>query len=95
MIYPLFHVTSSIVALKTVSLLLGALVTYFAYKAYRRTGAASLQYLAIGFAIVTFGAMLGGVVDQVLAMTRDTAIAAESGLTVIGFAVIVYSLYVE
>ena len=89
------EITTLIVGLKSVTLLLGGLITYFAFKAFRRTGAPSLQYLAIGFAIVTFGAMLGGLVDQVLAMTRDTAIAAESGLTVVGFAVIVYSLYVE
>ena len=89
------ELTTLIVALKTVTLLLGGLITYFAYKAYRRTGASSLQYLALGFAIVTLGSMLGGIVDQLLPWTRDLAITTESGLTVIGFAVIVYSLYVE
>lgn len=89
------EITTLVVGLKTVTLLLGGLITYFAYKAYRRTGAASLRYLALGFAIVTFGAMMGGVVDQLLQMPRDLALTTESGLTVIGFAVIVYSLYVE
>jgi hypothetical protein len=89
------EITTLIVGLKTVTLLLGGLITYFAYKAFRRTDASSLQYLALGFAIVTLGSMLGGVVDQLLAMPREIAITTESGLTVIGFAVIVYSLYVE
>lgn len=89
------EITTLIVGLKTVTLLLGGLITYFAFKAFRRTGAASLQYLTVGFAIVTTGAMLGGIVDQLLMLSRDLAITVESGLTVIGFAVIVYSLYVE
>jgi hypothetical protein len=92
-IYPLFHVTSSIVALKTVSLLLGALVTYFAYKAYRRTGAAALGYLALGFGIVTVGAMAAGLIDRALPYPSDWALLVESALTAVGFAVIVYSLY--
>ena len=89
------EITTLIVGLKTVTLLLGGLITYFAYKAFRRTDARSLQYLALGFAIVTLGSMLGGIVDQLLSMPREIAITTESGLTVIGFAVIVYSLYVE
>lgn len=89
------EITTLIVGLKTVTLLLGGLITYFAYKAFRRTDARSLQYLALGFAIVTLGSMIGGIVDQILAMERQIAIVTESGLTVIGFAVIVYSLYVE
>lgn len=92
MITPLIHITTVVVALKTVSLLLGALVTYFAYKAYRRTDAAPLGYLALGFAIVTFGALLAGVVDRLLPY-RQWALVIESGLTAAGFAVIVYSLY--
>ncbi len=89
------EITTLIVGLKTVTLLLGGLITYFAYKAFRRTDARSLQYLAVGFAIVTLGSMLGGIVDQLLWFPREVAIVTESGLTVIGFAVIVYSLYVE
>jgi low affinity Fe/Cu permease len=92
-ITPLIHVTSVIVALKTVSLLLGALVAYFAFKAYRRTDAAPLGYLALGFAIVTLGALLAGVVDRFLPYPAQWALVVESGLTAVGFAVIVYSLY--
>lgn len=89
------ELTTLIVGLKTVTLLLGGLITYFAFKAFRRTGASSLQYLTVGFGIVTLGSLVGGVVDQILTMDPQLALTVESGLTVIGFAVIVYSLYVE
>ncbi|WP_232819756.1 MULTISPECIES: DUF7521 family protein [Haloprofundus] len=84
-----------VVALKTLTLVLGGLITYYAYKAYRRTGAVALRLLAIGFGIVTLGSLLAGAADQVLATDQMYALVVESGLTAVGFAVIVYSLYVD
>lgn len=89
------HVTSTIVVLKTITLVLGALVTYFAAQAYRRTELEALKYLAVGFGIVTGGTLLAGVVDQVLRLDASSALLLESATTTIGFAVIVYSLYTE
>ncbi|MFW5918720.1 MAG: DUF7521 family protein [Halanaeroarchaeum sp.] len=89
------QLTSVIVALKTTTFILGGVITYFAFKAYRRTNSRSLQLLALGFGVVTLGSMLAGVVDQVLMMSRDLALSIESSLTVVGFAIIVYSLYAE
>jgi energy-converting hydrogenase Eha subunit F len=89
------QLTSVIVALKTTTFILGGVITYFAFKAYRRTNSRSLQLLALGFGVVTLGSMLAGVVDQVLMMSRDLALTIESSLTVVGFAIIVYSLYAE
>jgi energy-converting hydrogenase Eha subunit F len=84
-----------IVLLKSASVLLGGLITYFAFRAYRRTNARSLRCLSVGFGIITLGALLGGVVDTILVMTREWAITIESALAVVGFGVILYSLYVE
>jgi hypothetical protein len=82
-----------IVVLKTITLLLGALITYLAYKAYTRTGSRSLQYLSLGFAIVTFGSLLAGLVDQVLEFGFRLGQIVETALLAVGFAVIVLSLY--
>lgn len=89
------EITGLIVVLKSITVVLGGLITYFAYRAYRRTNARPLRCLSIGFATITFGAMLAGFIDQLLAMTREWALAMESGLAVVGFAIILYSLYVE
>lgn len=89
------HITSLIVVLKTITLALGLTITYLAYKAYRRTGSAALRSLTLGFALVTFGALLAGIVDQILGLQTDLALVVESILTAAGFAVIVYSLYVD
>lgn len=96
---PLFHVPTTIIALKTTTLLLGALIAYFSLKAYQRTGARPLRLLAIGFSLVTLGSLLAGAIDIAGLLNlspmfqRSYALIAESGLTALGFAVIVYSLY--
>lgn len=89
------HVPSAIVVAKTATLLLGGLVTYFAFRAFRRTGEAALRALAVGFAVVTLGALAAGVLDQLVGAGRPVALLVESTLTAVGFAVVVYSLYVE
>ena len=81
------------VVFKTVTLLVGAGITYLAARAYRRLNADGLQWLAAGFGIVTVGALMAGVADQLLVLDGQTAIVIESGLTMLGFAVILYSLY--
>jgi hypothetical protein len=83
----------AVVVLKTITLILGGLITYFAYRAYDRSGVDALGYLALGFGIVTLGTLLAGVVDQVLAYDASMALLVESAMTTVGFAVIVYSLY--
>ncbi|QLH83068.1 DUF7521 family protein [Halosimplex pelagicum] len=58
--------TIVLVALKTITLILGGMITYFSYKAYRRSGARPLWYLAVGFGIVTAGTFLAGAIDQAI-----------------------------
>lgn len=89
------EVMGLILVLKSLTVLLGGLITYFSYRAYRRTHARPLRCLSIGFATITVGAVLGGIIDQLLDLTREWAITMESLLAVIGFAVVLYSLYIE
>ncbi|QCC49981.1 DUF7521 family protein [Halapricum salinum] len=86
---------SAVVAFKTMTLLLGGLITYFSYRAYKRTGSPALRALAIGFGFVTIGALLAGVTDVFVDVPINLTLAIESGLTTLGFAVIVYSLYAQ
>jgi hypothetical protein len=86
-------ITTVIIGLKTLTLALGGLITYFAYRAYRRTEDPALGLLAVGFAIVTFGTLLAGAVDQLLQADILVGLLVESALIAAGFVVIVYSLY--
>jgi uncharacterized membrane protein len=84
-----------VTGLKTATLLAGAAITYFAYRAYDRTGAPALRALTVGFGTVTLGSLIAGAVDLLLPVARDTALLVESGLTLVGFLVVLYSLYAE
>ena len=88
-------VATAIVVAKTGILVLGGLITLFSYRAYRRTGAPALRILAVGFGVVTFGSLLGGVLDQLLAIGFGMSVLIDSLLTLFGFIVIFYSLYAE
>ncbi|WP_277556010.1 DUF7521 family protein [Halobaculum limi] len=94
------HLTLAIAATKTLTFVFGALITYLSYTAYRRTGSVALRALAVGFAVVTLGSVLGGFVDiagDVINLSGPQAVLygvlAQSILTMIGFGVITYSLY--
>ncbi len=89
------HLNLIIIVAKTAILLLGGSITYYALRAYERTGDPSLRALAVGFGVVTVGALIGGVSHQIIGTDLAVGIAINSLLTAAGFGVIVYSLYVE
>jgi hypothetical protein len=92
------HATTAatlVIVFKTLTLVLGGLITLLAYRSYTRTGSRALGALAAGFGIITFGAFLGGVVDQLLDAGFQLGLLIESGLVAVGFSVVVYSLYTD
>lgn len=86
---------TAIVIAKTIILLLGGAIAYIAFKAYRRTGVRSFRTLGIGFGVITFGALLAGIADQLLSVSLEMGVLINSILVAIGFAIILYSLYLE
>ncbi|QIB73688.1 hypothetical protein GL213_10735 [Halogeometricum borinquense] len=86
---------TALIVVQTGILIIGGLITYFSYKAYRRTGESSLYALTLGFGIITFGAIIAGALDIVLNVNLVKGVLVDSVLTLIGFAIIMYSLYVE
>lgn len=86
-------VTTLIIGVKVVTLAFGGLITYFSVRAYRRTLNPSLLLLAVGFAIVTLGTILAGIVHQLLVPDFRAGLLVESALLTCGFLVIVLSLY--
>lgn len=84
-----------VVVTQTITLLAGGFVTLFAIRAYRRTGAPALRALAVGLGLVTVGALLAGVLHQLVNVDVAIALAAQSTANAVGFAVLAYSLYAE
>ena len=89
------EVAVALAVVKTLSLIVGGMISYFAFKAYRRTRQRALGYLSIGFAIVTLGLVLAGVLYELLNVQFEVGILLESLLFLVGFLIIAYSLYAQ
>ncbi|WP_092934145.1 hypothetical protein [Natrinema hispanicum] len=84
----------ALAVVKTLVLIVGGVITSFAYKAYRRTRQPALGYLTLGFGLVTLGLVLAGMLYELLTVPLMTGILFESLLVLAGFLVIAHSLYV-
>lgn len=87
--------TILLVVTKTVTLMLGALITLFAYRAFRRRREPALRALMFGFGLVTLGSVTGGTLYHVVGVDFALGVGIESLVTAAGFTVLVYSLYVS
>jgi hypothetical protein len=88
------EVVVALILARTAILALGAFVTYYAYRAYRRTGAPALRALAVGFGFVVAGSVAGGTLHAA-GLSLVLAVVVDSSLTAVGFALILYSLYAD
>ncbi len=82
----------ALIVVKSLMLLAGGIVLYYATKAYRRSGDESLGYLAAGFGFVLFGAALGGLVYELIGQPLVVGVIIESTFILVGFLLIAYSL---
>lgn len=88
-------VTPLVVVAKVVAAGVGLLVTTAAYRASRRTGSVALRLLAVGSAVLTLGAALGGGLDRAVGLRLETGLLLSSLLLLAGFCTLAYSLFVS
>jgi hypothetical protein len=79
-------------ATQAIILLFGAIVVYFALKSYRRRKSLAMLLLGSGFGFVTIGAVVAGILFELLNVDLVTVESIQSTFQVIGFFQIVYSL---
>jgi hypothetical protein len=87
-------IATVVVFAKAVVLPLGVGITFLAYRAYRRTGAAAMRSFALGFAVLTLGSVLGGGLDRLAGVGLDVGLLVNSVFTAAGFVILARSLYV-
>ena len=76
-------------------LVVGGVVTYLAFSAYRRTFDRSLGFLAVGFSLIVVGVLLAGVTFELLDVALGVGILLESLFVLAGLSIIAYSLRVR
>ena len=88
---PFFYPTLVIVRLLVVAL--GAIIIYLTFKSHRQNHSNGMLFLSIGFALITVGAVVEGVLFEFLALDIFWALTVESIMTASGFTAIIYSIY--
>jgi len=78
---------------KVLAFVLGLFIVYLAYRGYRRNKSQPLLYVALGFGLITAGTILEGLFYVMLGQALLEAIAVGTIVTVLGFVVIIYSVY--
>lgn len=79
-------------AVKLLIAVLGAVITYYALKTYRRTKDRGFGFLAAGFGLVTFGAVVGGLSFEFLGVDLAVGVLLEGIFVLIGLVLIALSL---
>ena len=79
-------------AVQGLILVLGGIVVYYAFRAYGRTKSSSMLLLGLGFAFVTAGALIAGILFNVANVDLSTVESVQAASQAIGFLIIVYSL---
>ena len=82
-----------LVAAKVLALLLGLLIAAQAYRGYRRHRSWPMLYLAVGFAVISVGTAVEGVLYELMDVRFETASAIQTVFVTVGMLVVLYSLY--
>jgi uncharacterized membrane protein len=83
-----------LVAAKLVVVFLGLLVAYQGFRAYRREQSHRLLFVAVGFALISVGSVLEGVLYDVVHLSVFVAGMVQTGFVAAGMSLILYSLFV-
>lgn len=74
-------------------LIFGGVVVYYAARSYGRTKSQAMFFLGVGFAFVTLGALVAGLLYNLGSVTDlGTVLTVQAYSQAVGFLIIVYSL---
>lgn len=82
-----------LVITKLVTMVLGIAIAYQAYRGYRRNHTLPMLYVALGFLLVSVGAILDGVLFDVAGLSLVDAGTIQTGIVAVGMLTILYALY--
>lgn len=78
---------------KLLVLSLGLFISYKAYQGFRRYGSTAMLYLGVGFAFISVGTVIEGILFEIVGLDIFLAGAIQTVIAAVGMLVIIYSLY--
>ena len=84
---------TTIRVVKILLVLMGSLVVWLSLTAWRRNKSSAMFFLAVGFSLVTAGSVAAGILFEFLNYELLEVNIAEGVVQLLGFAMIIYSVY--
>ena len=82
-----------LIVAKLVTMLLGVLIAYQAYRGYRRNDSRPMLFVAVGFVFISVGAVIEGILFDVFHVSIFTAGTVQTAIVAVGMLCILYALY--
>ena len=86
-------VHTELVVAKLVTMALGFLIAYQAFRGYRRYRSRPMLFVGVGFLFISFGAVIEGLLFEVVGLSIFEAGAVQTSLVAVGMLFVLYSLY--
>ena len=86
-------VHEALVVAKLITMTLGFVIAYQAFLGYRRYASRPMLFVAVGFCFISFGAVIEGLLYEVVGLSIFLAGAVQTGLVAVGMLFVLYSLY--
>ena len=84
---------TELVVAKVITMTLGFVIAFKAYRGYRQYESRPMLYVAIGFAFISFGAVIEGLLFDVVGLTLVIAGTVQTSIVAVGMLFVLYSLY--
>ncbi|MFB6106754.1 MAG: hypothetical protein ABEJ70_07250 [Halobacteriaceae archaeon] len=82
-----------LVVAKLITMGLGFLIAYQAYRGYRTHGSEPMRYVALGFFLISVGAVLEGALYEIVGLSIFLAGTIQTTIVAAGMLAVLYSLY--
>lgn len=82
-----------LVVAKVITMILGFVIAYEAYQGYRHYDSQPMLYVAIGFLFISFGAVIEGILFDVVGLSIFLAGTVQTLIVAAGMLFVLYSLY--
>lgn len=82
-----------LVVVKTITMLLGFLIAYQAYRGYRRHDSETMGFVALGFGFISVGAVIEGILFDVAGFSFHDAGTVSTAIVALGMLSVLYALY--
>lgn len=82
-----------LIVAKVVTMALGFAIAYQAYRGYRRNQSSAMLHVALGFLFISFGAVIEGVLFDVVGLSIFVAGTVQTTIVAVGMLWILYALY--